>query len=143
MWNKLETTYKNNLLILNLFVTFPFFFSSTFPLYFLFFIFSLEFSRSQTKSWSSLVSFKNENFTFFLNVLIWFKQFWCCWTSERFGLYKSHYINRKSRLWNFDFGLPILSLYLEFHARALEFSFWFADSELNNWNSMTYKSVHG
>ena len=40
MWNKLETTYKNNLLILNLFVTFPFFFillflSISFSSYFL------------------------------------------------------------------------------------------------------------
>ena len=43
-WNKFEEQNKNNLLILNLFIIFlDFFFLSTFPFYFLFLTFSLNF----------------------------------------------------------------------------------------------------
>ena len=48
-WNEFDETYKNNLLILNLFFIFlNFFFPSTFPLYFLSLTFSLKFSKNQT-----------------------------------------------------------------------------------------------
>ena len=48
-WNVFDETYKNNLLILNLFFIFlHFFFPSTFPLYFFPLTFSLKFSENQT-----------------------------------------------------------------------------------------------
>ena len=50
-WNEFKEAYKNNLLNLNLFFYFillHFFFPSTYPLYFLSFVFSLKFYGNQT-----------------------------------------------------------------------------------------------
>ena len=47
--NEFEKTYKNNLTLNILFVFFYFFFPSTFSLYFLSLIFSLQFSENQTQ----------------------------------------------------------------------------------------------
>ena len=55
--NEFKETYKNNLLILNLFLIFlHFFFSSTFPLHFLSLTFFLKFSRNQTLPKCMIVS---------------------------------------------------------------------------------------
>ena len=45
-WHEFEETYKNNLLILNLFFFLHFFFPSIFVLYFLSFTFSHKFSKN-------------------------------------------------------------------------------------------------